>query len=151
MCNSMCLYEWMNEWCIYKALYCVLPYTQSALQSWGGSLLNHHQCAASTWMMKRWRDNLLCRHLYFLFIFILFYFIPFWLWLELDAYVHFSSLLPHVCGLVFRCLRCFIKLGKIRHLLVSRALLAPHSVSHLGCLTFQLGVTISLFYIHTGG
>ncbi len=28
--------EWMNEWCIYIALYCVLLYTQSALQSWGG-------------------------------------------------------------------------------------------------------------------
>ncbi len=26
----------MNEWCIYIALYCVLPYTQSALQSRGG-------------------------------------------------------------------------------------------------------------------
>ncbi len=41
----------MNEWSIYIALYCVLLYTQSALQSYGGSLLNHHQCAASTWMM----------------------------------------------------------------------------------------------------
>ncbi len=44
----------MNEWCIYIALYCVLLYTQSALQSCGeggGSL--HHQCAASTWMMRR--------------------------------------------------------------------------------------------------
>ncbi len=28
--------EWMNEWCIYIALYCVLLYTQSALQSCGG-------------------------------------------------------------------------------------------------------------------
>ncbi len=32
--------EWMmimmNEWCIYIALYCVLLYTQIALQSWGG-------------------------------------------------------------------------------------------------------------------
>ncbi len=45
--------EWMNEWCIYIALYCVLLYTQSTLQSCGGSLLNHHQCAASTWMMWR--------------------------------------------------------------------------------------------------
>ncbi len=43
----------MNEWCIYIALYCVLLYTQSALQSCGGSLCNHHQCAASTWMMRR--------------------------------------------------------------------------------------------------
>ncbi len=32
-------------------LYCVMLYTQSASQSWGVSLLNHHQCAASTWMM----------------------------------------------------------------------------------------------------
>ncbi len=31
--------EWMNEWCIYIALYCVLLYTQSALQSYRGSLL----------------------------------------------------------------------------------------------------------------
>ncbi len=46
--------EWMNEWGIYIALYCVWLYTQSALQSCGGgSLLNHHQCAASTWMMWR--------------------------------------------------------------------------------------------------
>ncbi len=42
-----------DEWCIYIALYCVLLYTQSALQSYRGSLLNHHQCAASTWMMRR--------------------------------------------------------------------------------------------------
>ncbi len=45
--------HWMNEWSIYIALSCVLLYTQSALQSYGGSLLNHHQCAASTWMMRR--------------------------------------------------------------------------------------------------
>ncbi len=41
--------DWMNEWCTYIALYCVLLYTQSALQSCGGgggSLLNPHQCAA---------------------------------------------------------------------------------------------------------
>ncbi len=37
---------------LYSA-FCVLLYTQSALQSCGGSLLNHHQCAASTWMMRR--------------------------------------------------------------------------------------------------
>ncbi len=48
----------MNEWCIYIVLYCVLLYTQSALQSCGGggggvSLLNHHQCTVSTWMMQR--------------------------------------------------------------------------------------------------
>ncbi len=28
--------EWMNEWCIYIALHCVLLYNQSALQSCGG-------------------------------------------------------------------------------------------------------------------
>ncbi len=28
--------EWMYEWCIYIALYCVLLYTQSALQSYEG-------------------------------------------------------------------------------------------------------------------
>ncbi len=42
------LSSWMNEWCIYKHFYCVLLYTQST-QSCGGGLLNHHQCAASTW------------------------------------------------------------------------------------------------------
>ncbi len=29
-------FEWMNEWCIYIALYSVLLYTQCALQSCGG-------------------------------------------------------------------------------------------------------------------
>ncbi len=48
--------EWMNEWGIYIALYCVLLYTQSDLQSCGGSLLNHHQCAAS---ISQWRQ---CAH-----------------------------------------------------------------------------------------
>ncbi len=46
----------MNEWYIYIALYYVLLYTQSTLQSCGGGgggLLNHHQCVASTWMMRR--------------------------------------------------------------------------------------------------
>ncbi len=43
----------MNEWGIYIALYYVLLYTQSALQSYKVSLLNHHQCAASNWMMRR--------------------------------------------------------------------------------------------------
>ncbi len=42
--------ERTNKRCIYIALYCVLLYTQSTLQSCGGgSLLNHHQCLASTW------------------------------------------------------------------------------------------------------
>ncbi len=57
----------MNEWCIYIALYCVLLYTQSALQSYGGggggSLLNHHQCAASTWMI--WVYSLIFRKMLF--------------------------------------------------------------------------------------
>ncbi len=43
----------MNEWCIHIVLYFVLLYTKSLLQSCAGSLLNHHQCAASTWMMRR--------------------------------------------------------------------------------------------------
>ncbi len=49
---------YLNELCIYIALYYVLLYTQSALQSCGvgGSLLNHHQCAASTLMM-RWQPQ----------------------------------------------------------------------------------------------
>ncbi len=50
------LKNWMNELmndAFYIALYCVLLYTQSALQSCGGSLFIHHQCAASTWMMRR--------------------------------------------------------------------------------------------------
>ncbi len=46
--------QWMNEWMMHLySAFCVLWYTQSALQSCGGSLLNHHQCAASTWMMRR--------------------------------------------------------------------------------------------------
>ncbi len=47
-------YEWMmNEWCIYIALfvYCCTP--NALYNHVGGSLLNHHQCAASTWMMRR--------------------------------------------------------------------------------------------------
>ncbi len=34
--GAVCGHEWMNEWCIYIALSCVLLYTQSALQSCGG-------------------------------------------------------------------------------------------------------------------
>ncbi len=34
----------MNEWCIYIALYCVLLYTHSALQSCGGG-------GVSTWVV----------------------------------------------------------------------------------------------------
>ncbi len=40
----------MNEWCIYIALYSVLLHTQSTFTIMWGSLLNHHQCAASTWI-----------------------------------------------------------------------------------------------------
>ncbi len=43
-------YEWMMH--LYSA-FCGLLYTQSDLQSCWGSLLNHHQCGASTWMMRR--------------------------------------------------------------------------------------------------
>ncbi len=42
----------MNEWMmLYIALfvYCGTPLYNHV----GGSLLNHHQCAASTWMMRR--------------------------------------------------------------------------------------------------
>ncbi len=43
-----------DEWCIYIALYCVLLYTKALYNHvGGGSLLNHHQCVASTWMMWR--------------------------------------------------------------------------------------------------
>ncbi len=54
------LKNWMNELmndAFYIALYCVLLYTQSALQSCGGSLFIHHQSAASTWMMRRLPQN----------------------------------------------------------------------------------------------
>ncbi len=52
--------EWMNEWCTYIVLYSVYC-TPKALHNHvggGGGLLNHHQCAASTWLM-RWlpQDN----------------------------------------------------------------------------------------------
>ncbi len=47
-------YEWMNEWMMHLySAFCVLLYAQSAYNHVGGSLLNHHQCAASTWMMRR--------------------------------------------------------------------------------------------------
>ncbi len=46
--------EWMNEWCIYIALfvYCCTP--KALYNHVEGSLLNHHQCAASTWMNVVW-------------------------------------------------------------------------------------------------
>ncbi len=53
LCN-----EWMNEWCIYIALYCVLLYTQSALQSCEGGVspqpplvCSIHLDDASTWWL----------------------------------------------------------------------------------------------------
>ncbi len=51
--NEMALNEWMNEWCIYIALfvYCCTP--KALYNNVWGSLLNHHQCAASTWIMRR--------------------------------------------------------------------------------------------------
>ncbi len=46
--------EWMNEWCIYIALLCIVVHPKRFTIMWGGgSLLNHHQCAASTWMIRR--------------------------------------------------------------------------------------------------
>ncbi len=46
----------MNEWGIYIVLYCVLLYAKALYNHMcggrGGSLLNHHQCAASTWMIR---------------------------------------------------------------------------------------------------
>ncbi len=54
--KKQCYMLWMNDTFI-KRFYCVLLYTQIALQSCGeggeGSVLNHHQCAASTWLMRR--------------------------------------------------------------------------------------------------
>ncbi len=42
---------WMNEWLmhLYSALLCVAVHPKRFTIMWG-SLLNHHQCAASTWM-----------------------------------------------------------------------------------------------------
>ncbi len=49
--------EWMNEWCIYIALYWVLLYTQNALQSCGGGG-GGGLSSTTTWMMRRLpRDN----------------------------------------------------------------------------------------------
>ncbi len=48
--------EWMNEWMMhfYSAfiVYCCTP--KALYNHVGGSLLNHHQCAASTWMIFCW-------------------------------------------------------------------------------------------------
>ncbi len=49
--NSEVMNEWMMH--LYSAIvYCCTP--KALYIMWGGgSLLNHHQCAASTWMMQR--------------------------------------------------------------------------------------------------
>ncbi len=46
---------WMNEWMMHLySAFIVYCHTPKALYNHvGGSLLNHHQCAASTWMMRR--------------------------------------------------------------------------------------------------
>ncbi len=44
-------HEWMNAWGIYRALLLCIPVHPKHFTIMRGSLLNHHQCAASTWMM----------------------------------------------------------------------------------------------------
>ncbi len=41
---------WMMH--LYSALLCIFVHPKRFIIMWG-SLLNHHQCAASTWMMRR--------------------------------------------------------------------------------------------------
>ncbi len=58
ICNSASIFacmksdEWTNEWMmhLYRALLCIVVHPKHFTIRWGGSLLNHHQCAASTWM-----------------------------------------------------------------------------------------------------
>ncbi len=38
---------------LYSALLCIVVHPKRFTIMWGGSLLNHHQCAASTWMMRQ--------------------------------------------------------------------------------------------------
>ncbi len=49
--------EWMNEWMmyLYSALLCIAIHPKRYTIMWGGggSLLNHHQCAASTWISQQ--------------------------------------------------------------------------------------------------
>ncbi len=54
-------HTYMNEWCIlYSALLCIAVHPKR-FTIMGDSLLNHHQCAASSWMMRRLpQDN--CAH-----------------------------------------------------------------------------------------
>ncbi len=50
----------LNEWMKYAFILCfiVYCYTPKAFYNHvGGSLLNHHQCAASTWWYKWWCDG----------------------------------------------------------------------------------------------
>ncbi len=46
---------WSNEWMmhLYSALLCIAVHPKRFTIMWGGSFLNHHQCVASTWMMRR--------------------------------------------------------------------------------------------------
>ncbi len=43
--------EWMMH--LYRTLVCIVEHPKRFTIMWGGSLLNHHQCAASTWMIRR--------------------------------------------------------------------------------------------------
>ncbi len=43
--------EWMMH--LYRTLLCIVEHPKHFTIMWGGSLLNHHQCAASTWMIRR--------------------------------------------------------------------------------------------------
>ncbi len=43
---------------LYSALLCIVVHPKRFTIMWGGSLLNQHQCAASTWMI------LLCFFIY---------------------------------------------------------------------------------------
>ncbi len=38
---------------LYSALLCIVVHQRRFTFMWAGTLLNHHQCAASTWMMRR--------------------------------------------------------------------------------------------------
>ncbi len=56
LCHMSWMNEWMNEWMmhLYSALLCIVVHPKRFTIMWGGgSLLNHHQCTVSTWMMQR--------------------------------------------------------------------------------------------------
>ncbi len=42
--------EFIILFSVYIALLCVVVHPKRFTIMWGGSLLNHHQCIASTWM-----------------------------------------------------------------------------------------------------